>query len=649
MKKRNVISLVFIFVLVMFSFSLSLYSKSVYPRFTGAGVTASVGIFIEAARFINITSPLNTTYNFDASDEFILDLNVTSNFIPDNWLFSLHSYQFSTIVNDSSSFTPNTTFVAERGSNLLTVHANVSDQLFNQSVVFYVNVSDSSPILDGINSSIYVCEDENLNYPFNITNLDNDELTLDITPKNPFFVDPPLFVSGIYVNASIISGILTKPYVGTYSEMIYVSDGTYTDSVYTNITVIEINHAPDIQIIGVQTIYTRGDNNTLYKQIQVNDEEDGDSDSSNFVFNLNFYDNETLFNISDDGWINFTANTSQVGVYNIGVCVTDSGLSDPHEQISLCNQTGGSLTTCQNFSLTITDENRPPTITSHYPTNSSLSGTNDLYFNISKYDPDGTIPDSYWYVGNSLKQYSSGNSTDEFTYSFGCGVSGFYNIGVNITDGLLNDSYNWEVRVNEIVCPVESPSSGGGGGGGTGPSCTPLWVCGSWNVCQLSEKGLEVGILSGEDYRDVKEKCDVFGWGSGYCGFQIRNCVDLNSCNTTIKKPEQFQECFYVEEPSCHDGVKNCHDGDCELLVDCGGPCDACPTCSDGIQNQGEEGIDCGGPCPWKCDLEQPLLRRGSTLWILLILLMILIIIIIIKIKKIKEYWYRIKYRSENI
>jgi hypothetical protein len=25
------------------------------------------------------------------------------------------------------------------------------------------------------------------------------------------------------------------------------------------------------------------------------------------------------------------------------------------------------------------------------------------------------------------------------------------------------------------------------------------------------------------------------------------------------------------------------------------------PTCADGIQNQGEEGVDCGGPCPYLC------------------------------------------------
>lgn len=45
--------------------------------------------------------------------------------------------------------------------------------------------------------------------------------------------------------------------------------------------------------------------------------------------------------------------------------------------------------------------------------------------------------------------------------------------------------------------------------------------------------------------------------------------------------------------PSCSDGIQNQGEED----VDCGGPCPACPTCNDGIQNQGEEGIDCGGPC----------------------------------------------------
>jgi cysteine-rich repeat protein len=59
-------------------------------------------------------------------------------------------------------------------------------------------------------------------------------------------------------------------------------------------------------------------------------------------------------------------------------------------------------------------------------------------------------------------------------------------------------------------------------------------------------------------------------------------------------------------EPPCSDGIMN----QGETGVDCGGPCDAClpsePTCSDGIMNQGETGVDCGGsspcdPCPPVC------------------------------------------------
>ena len=31
------------------------------------------------------------------------------------------------------------------------------------------------------------------------------------------------------------------------------------------------------------------------------------------------------------------------------------------------------------------------------------------------------------------------------------------------------------------------------------------------------------------------------------------------------------------------------------------------PTCTDGVENQGEAGIDCGGPCSFLCtDLQHP-------------------------------------------
>jgi RHS repeat-associated protein len=53
-----------------------------------------------------------------------------------------------------------------------------------------------------------------------------------------------------------------------------------------------------------------------------------------------------------------------------------------------------------------------------------------------------------------------------------------------------------------------------------------------------------------------------------------------------------------VAGASCTDGIQN----QGEQGIDCGGPCSGlCPTCTDGIQNQGEQGIDCGGPCSGLC------------------------------------------------
>ena len=44
---------------------------------------------------------------------------------------------------------------------------------------------------------------------------------------------------------------------------------------------------------------------------------------------------------------------------------------------------------------------------------------------------------------------------------------------------------------------------------------------------------------------------------------------------------------------TCSDNIQN----QGEEAVDCGGPCVPCPTCADGVRNQGETGIDCGGSC----------------------------------------------------
>lgn len=61
--------------------------------------------------------------------------------------------------------------------------------------------------------------------------------------------------------------------------------------------------------------------------------------------------------------------------------------------------------------------------------------------------------------------------------------------------------------------------------------------------------------------------------------------------------------------PTCSDGIQN----QGETGVDCGGPCSACASCSDGIQNQGETGVDCGGPCPACATCSDGVQNQGET------------------------------------
>ncbi len=611
---------------------------------------------------ITIASPENTTYNFNIVDDYIIDLNVSANFEVNTWWYDLLDLENNITINSSVIFTPNTTINAVNGSNKLLVYANDSSgDIANSNVTFYVNViTNVAPVIEHIDSEIYICEGNYLSYYFNATDSNGDVLTSDISPKNPFYVFPVLSLGETLTKFEIISGTLSKSHAGgvnagskTYEETVSVSDpGGLSDSKQTNMTVIEINNAPNMGNIGVQTVQTQGENNTFYKQVQVADIEDGNQDSGNLIFNITILNstgnNVNLFNISSNGVMNYTGNESHIGVYNISVCVTDNEIENPHPGIiGNCSQDGSAIQSCKNFSLTVTDENRQPTIINYYPINLSfnVSGTDGLLFNITTYDPDQTPIDIYWYVDGVKKKFVSGiddgSSVDEFTYTFGCEVSGSHTVKAEITDGLLNDFVQWNIDVIYVGCPVDIPRGGGLGM----PGCPEKWVCGDWVVCQNAEKSLEEGIVSGENYRTIKDYCLKNNWDEKFCGLQIKNCFDLNYCNATFKKPEEIQVCFYTEKPSCDDGIKNCHHGACEFLVDCGGPCPPCPTCSDEIQNQGEEGIDCGGPCPWPCPIEEelPTIKKSYVKYTLIILLMLSIIIIAIKLISIFKIKKKIK------
>ncbi|MEK7072486.1 MAG: hypothetical protein AAB969_02855, partial [Patescibacteria group bacterium] len=255
---------------------------------------------------------------------------------------------------------------------------------FNVSASIKINLA---PFITDIGNEILVCENNALSAYFNATDLDADALGIAITPAFPFFVSPTITSAGqVRTQINIFSGILDKSRVDTnlgyriYQELLSASDGSLIATKQVNITVIEINNAPNLSNIGVQTVWTQGDDSTFYHQAQVSDIEDGNQNSLNFDFNLTFLDNSPrLFNVSTNGTMIFTPNISEINagiynlsVYNISLCVEDRGIGNTHVNISNnCGQDGGPIQACDTFSLTITDANRPPNITSYYPLNLS--------------------------------------------------------------------------------------------------------------------------------------------------------------------------------------------------------------------------------------------------------------------------------------
>ena len=295
-------TLIWIFVVLVlvgtFVFIISPESFDITGRIASGYIGLTV---LEPVISLAIDSPENITYNFGIGADYNIDLNVTADFEPNTWWYDLYDLRHSTMINESVIFTPNTTITAVRWSNQLTVYANHTVGTETSDVVtFFVSVPNSAPVLGDINNSILVCENNTLSHYFNATDVDeNPTISVDINPKDPFYVSPNIFQGGqTFVQSYIISDTFSKSDLGVHSETISVSDQEYVDTTNVNITVIEINNPPVVSEIGAQTAWTTG-NATFYKEVIVNDVENGNQDSGNLSFVLTFLSGEKFFDITE--------------------------------------------------------------------------------------------------------------------------------------------------------------------------------------------------------------------------------------------------------------------------------------------------------------------------------------------------------------
>lgn len=512
-------------------------------------------------------------------------------------------------------------------------------------VLTSVATANTAPLIHDLERNIVACESTPFSIPFEVAEPDDDILSIGISPSGPFYVRPVSTEPPI-TKVELFSDNLTKLLANSiYEHTVYVSDGEFVDTKEIKIKVLESNNPPKIDHLSVETIDLTT-TETFQKKIKVADKESGTPEESEFEFSVLDSLDLLEMEIDSQGLITYTPSESHIGVHEVEVCATDDGV-EVGGKLGVCAQEELRSTTCGSFQLAIVEENTPPTILLFNATNTSsrIPSTQKITFEVYKYDPEGIEPDTYWYVDNQLKEIDIGGKANEFTYSFGCERWGKHKVKVVISDGVYNDSIEWTFNVFSVTCldgtvPRESIGSN---------VCEEKWGCLQWGLCQNALQSHEAGNLDITEYENLQQRCATRELNASTCGYQTRSCVDLADCNSVSKKPVEVIPCHFSLNPDCSDGIQNCHDGSCEFLTDCGGPCAPCPTCSDGIKNQDEEEVDCGGPCARKCTIQkEETPPQGQISFAKLSMLLAILVALLIAVVQIFRIMRNKKYLEEK-
>jgi hypothetical protein len=160
-----------------------------------------------------------------------------------------------------------------------------------------------------------------------------------------------------------------------------------------------------------------------------------------------------------------------------------------------------------------------------------------------------------------------------------------------------NETNQFELHVKKSDLSGTALTSGREGGGGGGGAAANVNVYNKYNPKECIMIDVNCTEWTDCTFRE-KNDTDIIFYNWTNDGIKTRSCTWKTNCPGELE-PAQKKTCNYL--PTCSDSMKNCHEvgifKHCEEGIDCGGPCEPCANCSDGIKNQGEVGIDCGGPC----------------------------------------------------
>jgi len=345
--------------------------------------------------------------------------------------------------------------------------------------------------------------------------------------------------------------------------------------------------------------------------------------------NLTFYysGTEPFLNVTSDG--------------NITIKTYNSSLEDPpllekyqhmlgnHSLLLVASKPSicGDIWTGLSLHLEIYDENDPPYFTQSLSDKLIPLSTTVLLFKLNDYfyDPERETL-SYTHNPISSIVLTILGASDVLAYTTSCSSE---NVVFTATD-----SGSLSANSNSITITPDcggasaeegesSQSTGGDGGGGVESPCVSDWYCDPWTRCTpngtTTKRCTDRNACNPDNFiYEIEEECaytpppecEEFWECSEWepCqpdNTQTRECTELNGCDTQDNKPPTTQECVYE------------------------------PTCTDGVQNQGETGVDCGGPCLPCSEVQVPgVIKEQKTIISSLLLLIIFILLSLLMVYK---------------
>jgi hypothetical protein len=385
-----------------------------------------------------------------------------------------------------------------------------------------------------------------------------------------------LIVLAIIISQSLVTIMWTYKSVDSYRKT------ALTGKASVGIVSFCINTPPSINLSGCDLNATQDQYFSCWLNIT-------DPNKSNVTFSSQFTSinrsfnsmTDAVFNLSNDGHINFTPTNDDVGAYSVRFTVDDGFGCSNSENSS-------------DWSFTAINVNDPPYLISEIPDQQYQSNVVLHAFFLDNYfgDPD-LDPLHYTVGGNSKIAVTIMNSSEVVISASECDISEVVLFTAIDPYNATNTSNPVVIRcITQPATPSPSESSGtGGSGGGSIRRCMPEYECFDYHKCTVNNTKIQrcVDTKGCEDehfitvpclYEYINECNESWSCGSwGSCmpnSTQSRNCTDKNRCDTFELMPDVAKNCTYIG--TCDDGIQNCHDSGCEENIDCGGPCNSCKS-----------------------------------------------------------------------